>query len=209
MGAPVPGRATLPCAWPLAAPTSQTSLKRLFCNAARSQELQEDEAPGMHFCSLCTAAPTPCPASLTTLAQHHTHPIELSRPDFAASPQLLHVKLQLCSARPPPLQGSFRQLMDSPYALCSTSPCYRAERDPAWLWREQWQDSISPWSLELLQPPVNTREAPAATSTRTNQRKEGRLLGEAGPKASSTCSQGRPGWEISHKGWKGARGKVP
>lgn len=64
-----------------------------------------------------------------------------------------------------------------------------------------------PW--QLLQPPVNTREAPAATSTQTNQRKEGRLLGEAGPKASGTCSEGRPGWDVPRKGWQGARGKAP
>lgn len=35
---------------PLAAPSSQSSLRGLLCIAARSQELQRDEAPGVRFC---------------------------------------------------------------------------------------------------------------------------------------------------------------
>lgn len=64
---PAGGRPSLPRARPPAVPASQSALKRLVCNAARSQELQEDEAPGMRSCSSQTAPPTPCPAGLTTL----------------------------------------------------------------------------------------------------------------------------------------------
>lgn len=65
--------------------------------------------------SLCTA-PVPCrphhPATSSRL-------FEFSRPGAVAQPQPLHVKPQLCSARPSPLQCSCRQLRDCPHALCS------------------------------------------------------------------------------------------